>query len=267
MKKSFFVTLEIFLVFLIVSTVFSGEKTGRSIMEDVENRDDGKSMSSTMKMILIDKHNKQRIRNINSYSIDMGEDTFAVMFFKSPADVRNTGFLTYDYDDSEKDDDQWLYLPALSKTKRIASTDKSRSFMGSDLNYSDMVKQDLDDYDYTVVKETEVRGKDVWVIEAVPKTRKTVEETGYSKALLFVRKDINYVVRGISWTSEGGFIKYMDVRKLKKVDGIWVGTELHMTKKKGKDVVHKTVLKLTDIRMNPELDKDLFTLRRLEKGV
>ena len=47
------------------------------------------------------------------------------MFFLQPADVKDTAFLTTDYDDPKKDDDQWLYLPALRKTKRIATTDKS----------------------------------------------------------------------------------------------------------------------------------------------
>ena len=60
------------------------------------------------------------------------------MFFLSPADVKDTGFLTYDYDEEGRDDDQWLYLPALKKTKRIASGDKSGSFMGSDFTYADM---------------------------------------------------------------------------------------------------------------------------------
>ena len=55
--------------------------------------------------------------------------------------MKNTGFLTYDYDASGKDDDQWLYLPALGKTKRIASSDQSGAFMGSDFNYSDLIGQ------------------------------------------------------------------------------------------------------------------------------
>ena len=118
----------------------------RAIMEKVDARDDGDNQTSDMEMILIDKNQKQRIRKIASFSKDKDEDTLKLMFFMEPADVKDTSFLTWDYDDPNKDDDQWLYLPALRKTKRIASTDKDGSFMGSDLNYSDMTDRNLEDY-------------------------------------------------------------------------------------------------------------------------
>ena len=108
-------------------------------------------------MILLDKKGEKRIRKLKTFGGKKGKDTLSLMFFLSPADVKNTGFLTYDYNESGKDDDQWLYLPALRKTKRIAVGDKSGSFMGSDLNFSDMTTPDLDLYDYTLMKETEVR--------------------------------------------------------------------------------------------------------------
>ena len=63
----------------------------------------------------------RRTRKIRSYRMDKGEDEQSIMFFMEPADVKDTGFLTYDYDDIDRDDDQWLYLPALKKSKRIAS--------------------------------------------------------------------------------------------------------------------------------------------------
>ena len=111
-------------------------------MERVDARDDGDNATQDMEMILIDKNGNQRVREIRSLPPRRGEDTYSIMFFLSPADVKDTGFLTYDYDDDEKDDDQWLYLPALKKTKRIASGDKSGSFMGSDFSYADMTNRE-----------------------------------------------------------------------------------------------------------------------------
>ena len=105
-------------------------------MEKVNARDVGERSISEMEMILIDKKGNKRVRKLKTYGLEQGKDSKSLMFFISPADVKNTGFLTYDYDESGKDDDQWLYLPALRKTKRIASGDKSGSFMGSDLNLS-----------------------------------------------------------------------------------------------------------------------------------
>ncbi len=241
--------------------------SAREIMERVNARDTGDRSSADMEMILIDKRGKKRIRKLKTFKREKGEFSQSLMFFLSPADVKNTGFLTFDYDEAGKDDDQWLYLPALRKTKRIAAGDKSGSFMGSDLNYSDMTSPDLDAYEYTLMKETEVKGHKVWQIKAVPKNRDEAEKSGYSKSVVFVRQDNYVVVRGVRWVYKKKRNKYLDVRKLEQIDGIWVSTEMHMTTKAGKKTLHKTVLKQRNIRFNlPEVDEDLFTIRRLEKG-
>jgi len=242
----------------------------RAIMERVDARDDGDNQTAAMQMILIDKRGKERIRKIATFKKDRGDDTRRLMFFIHPADVKDTAFLTYDYDRSRKDDDQWLYLPALRKTKRIATSDKSGSFMGSDLNYSDMTSRDLEDYDYSFYEkgqQSEVRGKKVWVIWSIPRSKDVIDETGYEKSLLFVRPDINMVVRAINWVKDGGYLKYVDMRKLEEIDGIWVATDTLVTKKKGKATVHKTILTLDDVRFNQDLKEDLFTIRRMEKGL
>jgi hypothetical protein len=239
----------------------------RAIMEKVDARDDGDDQTSDMEMILIDKNKKQRIRKIATFSKDKGNDKLRLMFFEQPADVKDTSFLTYDYDDPDKDDDQWLYLPALRKTKRIASSDKSGSFMGSDLNYSDMTDRNLEDYDFTLKKEMDVKGVKTWLIESIPRTKKVIKETGYKKSLLFVRQDNYFVIRAVNWVKDGGYLKYMDVKTLQQIDGIWVATEMHVTKKKGKNFSHKTILKLNNVKFNQKLEFDLFTVRRMEKGL
>lgn len=242
----------------------------RAVMEKVDARDDGDNQTADMRMILIDKRGKQRVRAIATFKKDVDKDTQRLMFFRQPADVKDTAFLTYDYDDSRKDDDQWLYLPALRKTKRIATVDKSGSFMGSDLNYADMTSRDLEDYDYRFYEKGEqssVRDKKVWVIWSIPRSKKIIDETGYEKSLLFVRPDIDMVVRAIHWVKDGGYLKYVDMRKLAQIEGIWVATDTLVTKKKGKNTVHKTVLTLENVRFNQKLDADLFTIRRMEKGL
>jgi len=240
---------------------------GREIMEKVNARDVGDSSSGEMEMILIDKKGKKRIRKLKTFGGKKGKDTLSLMFFISPADVKNTGFLTYDYKKSGKDDDQWLYLPALRKTKRIAAGDKSGSFMGSDLNYSDMTTPDLDLYNYTLMKETVVRGEKVWQIKAVPKSKDEAEKSGYSKSVIFIRQDNYVMIRAVRWVHKKRRNKYIDVKKLEKIDGIWVSTETHVTTKTGKKTLHKTILKENNIRFNKdEVNENLFTIRRLEKG-
>lgn len=243
------------------------DPAARTIMEKVEARDDGDNQTSDMEMILIDKRGKKRVRRLGIFSKDKGEDTLKLMFFRHPADVKDTAFLTYDYDDPSKDDDQWLYLPALRKTKRIASSDKSGSFMGSDLNYSDMTDRNLEDYDFTLKKEMEVKGVKTWLIESIPRTKEVIKETGYKKSLIIVRQDNYFVIRAIHWENDGGYLKYVDVKKLELIDGVWVATEMHVTKKKNKQLVHKTILKLDNVKFNQNLDYELFTVRRMEKGL
>ncbi len=239
----------------------------RAIMQAVQDRDDGDNGISELEMVLIDKRGNERVRRIRSFAKEFGPDDYSLMFFLEPADVKETGFLTYDYDDEDRDDDQWLYLPALGKTKRIAAGDKSGSFMGSDFSYADMTERPLAAYDYRLLEESEVRGHPVWVIESVPRTEKERDETGYTKSVSFVRKDNHVVVRAKSWVKKGQRNKYMDVKKLEQIDGIWVATEITMTTKKGKATVHKTVLRSHDVRFNQDLDEDLFSTRQLEKGL
>ena len=265
------ISITIFSILISGTTMFP-EKVfalnGREIMEKVNARDTGDRSITEMEMILIDKKGNKRVRKLKTFGLEKGKDSLSLMFFLSPADVRNTGFLTFDYDESGKDDDQWLFLPALRKTKRIAAGDKSGSFMGSDLNYSDMTSPDLNLYEYTLMKETEVKGQKVWQIKAVPKTKDEAKKSGYSKSVVFIRQDNYVMIRGVRWVHKKKRNKYLDVRKLEKIDGIWVSTELHVTTKSGKKTLHKTILKQKNVHFNQdEVNEDLFSIRRLEKGL
>jgi len=265
-----FGTLVALLFFVSTTAPVQGDEaglTGRQVMDLVDARDDGDNGTQDMTMVLIDKNGNQRERTIRAMSRDVGEDTHTIMFFLSPADVKDTGFLTYDYDDENADDDQWLYLPALKKTKRIASSDKSGSFMGSDFSYADMTDRKLDNYKYELMQETDVDGVPVWQVESIPITEKEIDETGYSKSIVFVRKDNYVVVRSVAWVKKGNRLKYFDVKKLENIDGIWVPTEMHMTTKKGKKTLHKTIITAENVRFNQKLDEDIFTVRKLEKGL
>lgn len=251
---------------LILTGALADDPKARAIMEKVDARDDGQTIEQDMLMVLIDKSGKKRTRDIKSYAKDFGADEHRIMFFKSPADVKNTSFLTYDYDLSSKDDDQWLYLPALKKVKRIPSADKSGSFMGSDFSYFDMTDRDLEDYDFKLLKETKVRGHKAWMIESTPRNKKVIKESGYTKSVAIIRQDNYVVVRAINYM-KGGKKKYLDLKKIHKQNGIWVVDEMTMTTKKGKHTTHKTLLKFKNIKVNKPLSDDLFTTRRLSKGL
>ncbi len=254
-------------VCLICATLpaLADDPQAREIMQKVEDREDGDNRTSNMRMVLIDRKGNQRTREIESYAKDFGEDTYRMMFFREPADVLGTGFLTYDYDDESRDDDQWLYLPALRKTKRIASQDKSGSFMGSDFNYSDMTSRNLSDYDFTLQKEMPLGDHKVWVIEAIPRGEDVIDETGYKKSLLLVRQDNYVVVRAVHWTAEGNKQRYYDTHSLELLEGVWTPLEMTMTTKQGKQTLHKTAISFTKVKYNQDLDEGLFSVRYLER--
>ena len=253
-----------------VSAVHAADLTAREIMQKVKDRDDGNNSISDMEMILIDSKDQQRVRSMRSFRRDSPankEDGQSIMFFLAPADVKDTGFLTFDYDDASKDDDQWLYLPALKKVKRIAASDKSSSFMGSDFTYADMSSPNIDDYTYSIMKEEMVNGQKTWQIESVPKTEAEIERTGYTKSVLFVRQDNFVPVRAVNWVKKGDRLKYMEVKKLEQIDGIWTSTEITMATMKGNQTLHRSIIKVSNTKYNQKLEDELFSERRLEKGL
>ncbi|MCR9093618.1 MAG: outer membrane lipoprotein-sorting protein [bacterium] len=261
------VTLVVLVFSLVASPAMAADDPkAREIMTAVDEREDGDNQTSNMQMVLIDKRGKQRVRELRSFRKDKDPDDLSMMFFLSPADVEDTGFLTYDFDDADRDDDQWLYLPALKKTKRIASSDKSGSFMGSDFSYADMTERPLEKYEYELLKEGELDGHPVWIIQSTPIDDDEIDETGYTKSIQFVRKDNYVVVQAKIWVKKGKRNKYMKVEELEQIEGIWVPTVMTMTTKKGKQTLHKTILRTSDVKFNQDLDFDMFSVRGLETG-
>ena len=138
--------------------------------------------------------------------------------------------------------------------------------MGSDFSYFDMTDRNLEDFDFKLLKETKVRGKDAWMIEATPKNKRVKKESGYTKTIAIVRKDNYVTVRAINFMHNGKK-KYMDMQKLHKQGGVWLPDVMTMSTKKGKKTLHKTVLKFKNIKLNKAINNSMFTTRRLEKGL
>ena len=235
-------------------------------MEQVDARDDGDNQTADLQMTLIDQNDNERKRTIKLFSKDKGRDTWRMQFFLAPADVKDTGFLTYDYYGGDQDDYQWLYLPDLRKTKRIASSDKSSSFMGSDFSYADMTRRVLDEWDYKLLKEDLVDGQKVWLIETLPVSKAVEDRYGYKKSIVYVRQDNFMVIRAIHVLKSGNKVKYMEVKKIDQIDGIWVAVETWMKTTRNKRTLHRTILTMDDIKYNQDLDESIFSVRQLEKG-
>ncbi len=241
--------------------------TAEEIMQHVDQVPEPESVKSSMSMVLVDNKGKKRVRTMQSLRAEIDGTSKSLMFFLEPNDVKGTGFLMFDYETAEQDDDQWMFLPSLKKAKRIASGDKTGSFMGSDFSYADMSKRNLEEWTFKILKEGSVNGTDVWVIESVPANQDVIEKTGYVRSIAFVRKDNFHVVRGINYLKKKGEVKLMNIAKHTEIGGYWIGTETQMITQKYGKTVHRTLMKIDVQDVDFDADAAQFTLNRLEQGL
>lgn len=253
---------------LLSPTSFAAQLTAAEVMKKVDDRYTGDTSYSDAVLTLIDKKDRQRVRNLAMYGQTKTDVEKAVIFFLMPADVKGTAYMSFDWDDENKEDDAWLYLPALQKIKRIASTDESGAFMGSDFSYTDINGTDYPDFNYTMEKESEmVDGHDCWVITSTPKNDDIVDKTGYTLAKSWVRKDIFLVVKGIINVKRGKRIKYFSASELEKIDGVWTAKKLQMITTRNNKKEHASVLTVNNTRYNQGVDEDIFTTQAMQRGL
>ena len=244
-------------------------KDPRKIMEKVEGRKTGDKIIAKMTMKITDSSGRSRAREVWLRTMEFEGSKKSSMIFESPADVRNTGLLTVDYDEKGKSDDQWLYLPSLHKSTRISSGEKSGSFMGSDLSYADMSTKDIENYDYKLIKPSvKVGGEECWLIESRPRTDKEKKETGYVKSQVWISKEKFMVLQMKAWVKEGRKNKYLKVSDVKKVNDIWVAHKMSIKTVRRKKVESQTSLKYSVYKMDQKDVKEAdFSLRTIEKGL
>lgn len=261
---------------LTITVLFSAaaqaaEMSAYEVMRKVDTRYDGDSSIGEFTMVLIDRRDRQRTRNLRIYSKDYEADSKTLSLFESPADIRGTAYLNFKWDDTNRDDDSWLYLPALQRVKRLASSDTSDSFMGSDFTFADINGYEIDWFDYSFVNESEViDGHEVWVIEATPKPefkQRAEEATGYSKMQTWIRKDIFVQVRGQAWELKGNRIKYFNSSEIELIDDIWTTKRLQAISTRNGRQEHASVLQISSINYNVEVDDSTFSTESMQRGL
>jgi len=242
----------------------NSKKTGLEIMQLVDARDDGNDLIQHMKQRLIDRRGNVREREMISFSKDYGKDIKSISYFLTPANVRDTALLTWDYDGIEKDDDQWLYLPALKKVRRISSSDRGDYFMGTDFTFEDIkTTPELEDYHWKLIGSETLDGFDVWVAEAEPRTKKLKKNLGYSKIKYYVRKDIHMYVKVDFWDRKGQELKHLISTGIEEIDGIWTATGGVMS---NVQTGHRTELIFSKHQYNTKLSDRVFSERMLKRG-
>jgi len=262
-KTGLYLTLTL-AVILPFAQASMADPTGLEIMQAVDNREDGDDLTQQMTQILIDRNGNQRVRHMASFRKDYGNDKKMVVFFTEPANIRDTALLTFDYDDPDKDDDQWLYLPALKKVRRISAADRGDYFMGTDFTFEDMKQTpELTDYHWKLLGSETIDGHDCWKVEGTPVSDEVMHELGYSKMVQYVRKDNDMAIRVDYWDQAGRELKHLHVSGLKQIQGIWSPLKVEMANVQSS---HKTMLEFSDQHYNTGLKDRLFTQRSLKRG-
>ncbi len=232
--------------------------TGRQIMILENERPDGDDRRSLMKMILINKRGRQRRREMESFSKDYGKDKKSVMVFKKPADVKGTAFLAWDYDDPNKEDDKWLYMPALKKVRRISGSSKNEYFMGSDFTYDDMGDRQVDEDTHTLLGEETVDGRVCWKIESIPVDKDDM----YTRKIFWVDQEAHLVLKA-EYYDKDGLIKIYRTLDFKRHDGFWTIFRSEMDNVSRN---HKTVMETGSMRYNTGIKDGLFKVSAIQRG-
>jgi len=254
-------TIMTLIVAIVIPVTGFAQLTGQQIMQKADDVDKGKSRKTEMKMKLINKRGAERERVLTSKSADYENVTKSIMFFNAPADVKGTGFLTWDNDVSSKDDDRWLYMPAMKKTRRISgSSAKKEYFMGSDFTYEDMGNRNVNDDTHKLLREEVVDGQKCWVIESKPKNSDHI----YSKVISWIRQDAYVATKVEFYDKMGSLQKTLMVSEIKKVDGFWTSHKMHMMNHQRN---HQTIITINSIEYNIDVDETTFTVNALEKGM
>ncbi|MCE0556520.1 outer membrane lipoprotein-sorting protein [Motilimonas sp. E26] len=165
-----------------ISPVLASDNQGLSIMQERKLRDTGwRSSEATLAMHLTNAQGQTSTRNLRMKNLEVaGDGDKSLSIFDTPHDVQGTAFLSFSHVTGA--DDQWLYLPALKRVKRIASRNKSGPFMGSEFAYEDLSSFEVEKYRYQYLGEADIGGEKTWKIENIP----TDQYSGYSKLITWI---------------------------------------------------------------------------------
>lgn len=166
-------------------------KRGLEIAIEADRRSNGFiDSSAVMKMLLKNRHGETSSRELRVKTMEVENDgDRSLTIFDTPADVKGTALLTYSH--RVESDDQWLYLPALEKVKRMSSSNKSGPFMGSEFAFEDIGSQEVEKYTWLYLRDEVLDGVDCFVLERIPLDKKS----GYTKQILWLNKAEYYAIK------------------------------------------------------------------------
>jgi Outer membrane lipoprotein-sorting protein len=223
-------------------------------------------LSKQVTMTLVNARGETRQRKISALTSlqPNGVDSNMLVRFLEPADVKGTSFLQIEH--SQADDDQWIFLPALHKSRRLVSSNRKDSFIGSDFAYGDVLPPRVSLYKHKLLGEEAVEGLPCYVVESLPANDQVKTDYGYSRKVNWVAKESFHEMKTDYYDLSGQLLKTQLVR-----DVVLVDPQAQRWAPKYKEMVnhrtgHKTVVRAdsytTDVRITP----DTYSTRSLERG-
>ncbi len=247
--------------------VNAAEMTGRQVMEKQKERHKVKSEIGAETMLLVDKDKNQEKRQVKRYAKEVGKDLHRyLVVFLSPGDIKGTALLTWEQ--KGRENDQWLYLPAQKKMQRIAKGSKKNYFMGTDFTYEDMEPEDIDNFNYTILRTEQFNhdGKsyECYVIQAIPANEEKKRESGYSKRIMWIDKKNLVTLKGDFYDRRDRLQKTQTSHELENVGGtVWRPKKTLMNHHEKN---HKTVTGIMSRKINTAIDNSVFTERFILSG-
>jgi hypothetical protein len=246
------------MVSLIVGLLLAAEPSGQEILKRVLETDSfgntGAEISA--RALVTDRTGATRELVFTSRSRKVGDGrSKSLMRFSAPADLANVGFLQIQQEGG--DDERFLFLPELKKSRRVAGKMRAQAFMGTDFSYADLDRRDLRDGKAKLIDTVQLGGKPVWHLEVTPDA-----DSPYGKLELWVRQD-NFVALKTVFTAAGGaLMKTLTTEELKRIKGRWFITRTRMVNHQDS---RSTQLTLEKVEPNDEVPEAEFTVRNLEK--
>lgn len=204
----------------------ANEEKGLSIARETDNRENGfKDYSNNLRMILKNKYGHESVREIRMKTIEVdGDGDKVLIIFDNPKDIKGTAFLSYTH--KFDDDDQWLYLPALKRVKRISSRNKTGSFVGSEFAYEDISSQEVEKYTYKWIKDEIYDGVNCFVIERYPVDKKN---SGYTRQLVWIDKAEYRIFKIEYFDRKNSLLKTLTISGYKKfLNKFWRAKDMNM---------------------------------------
>ena len=249
------------LILMLLSSMVLAEtpaERGLAIINEVDRRNQGwQDSNGDMEMILRNRQGKESRRTLQVSLLEViGDGDKSLAIFDSPRDIKGTAFLSYSH--ALTPDEQWLYLSALKRVKRISSRNKSGPFVGSEFAYEDLSSFEVEKYSYIYLRDEELKGLDCYLLELKPE----YEYSGYSKSFLWVDK-AHYRLQKIEYYDrKGSLLKTQEFNDYRLyLDKYWRALTITMDNhQNGKS----TILKLKNYEFKTGLTDNDFTKHNLK---